>query len=114
STLRGCPALSAALRCRTSRRAAAPRDRHRVVPGRVCGRTDVGCAVSRTGSSARLSGVWNDDGSAVVGSAVDCRGCDHPLGAAGARSCTALTADTLGKKTARRIRAEGPLTVAAY
>jgi NADH dehydrogenase [ubiquinone] 1 alpha subcomplex assembly factor 7 len=36
------------------------------------------------------------------------------MGAAGPRSCPALSACALGQKIARRIRAEGPLSVAAY
>jgi NADH dehydrogenase [ubiquinone] 1 alpha subcomplex assembly factor 7 len=36
------------------------------------------------------------------------------MGAASARSCPALSAGALGQKIARRIRAEGPLSVAAY
>ena len=42
SLLRGYPALSAALRRRAPRREAAPRDRHRIVLGRVRGRPHVG------------------------------------------------------------------------
>src|SRR5262249_9314117 len=54
------------------------------------------------------------DGSAIVGSAIDSGHRDYPLGATGAHCCPTLIEDALGRKIARRIRAEGPLSVAAY
>src|SRR5277367_3070655 len=91
----------------------APGGRHWVVSGRLCGGPDVWRTIPATGPAIGVPDFRHDDGPAVVDPVADRRHPDHRLGAARARSGPVMSAE-IAAKIVRRIRAEGPLTVAAY
>ncbi len=85
-----------------------------IVSRRLRRRPHVRRAVPPARPADRLSDLRHDDGPAVVDPGADRRHRDHPVGAAGSAPFAAVTRGALADKIARRIRAEGPLSVAAY
>src|SRR5207245_3330226 len=69
--------------------------------------------VPGAGPAVGVPDFRHDNGPAVVDPLADSRHPDHRLGAARAGPCPVVSED-IADKIARRVRAEGPLTVAAY
>src|SRR5205823_13159574 len=111
--LRGDSAVHPALRRRAAPCEAAPRGRHGVVSGGLRGGPHVGRTVPATGPAIGFPDFRHDNGPAIVDSVADRRHPDHRLGATRARSCP-LVSEEIADKIVRRIRAEGPLKIAAY
>src|SRR5262249_39431951 len=86
---------------------------NRTVFDRLCGGAHVRRTVPRARPAIGFSDIRHDDGPASVDPAADSGRADHRLGDARTHS-RPFVSEGLAKKIARRIRAEGPLTVAAY
>ena len=81
---------------------------------RLCGRPDRRRVFPPARSADRLSVARHDRGPAVVDPGADRRHRRDPVGPPPAAARRAVTGNALADKIARRIRAEGPLSVAAY
>src|SRR5438477_3030772 len=113
SLLRGHSAVFGTLRRRAAPCEAAPGGGHGIVSGGLRRRPDVGRTVPAAGPAVGFPDFRYDNGPALVDPGADRRHPDHRLGAARASPCPVVS-EEIADKIVRRIRAEGPLTVAAY
>src|ERR1700720_2496902 len=114
SLLRRRPAVPASVCRRGDGDATPPRRHHRAVSRGIRGGSHVGGSLSRAGRPARFPDFWDHDGPAPIDPGADRRHRDHLVGAAGASSGAIVSADPISRRIARRIGAEGPLSVAAF
>src|SRR5215469_15098149 len=113
SVLRGHPAVPSVVGRRTARCKAAPGGCDGLVSGRLCWGPHVRRTLPRTRPAIGFSDFRHDYGPAFVDPGVDRGHSDHRLGTARAPPHPVVS-ERIVDKLARRIRAEGPLTVAAF
>src|ERR1700737_3017947 len=114
SLLRGHPVVPNSVCRRTDADATPPRRHHWVVSRGIRDCSHVGGSLSRARRPARFPHFRDHDGPASVDPGAHGRHRDHPVGAAGASSGAIVSADPISRRIARRIGAEGPLSIAAF